>query len=178
MENSAATLLIRPETKGDIDAIRKLNKKAFKGNSESKLIDALRESDVFVPALSLVAEKGGKVMGHILFTPIEIKDANTATPALALAPMAVLPEFQNQGIGTALVKHGLEECRKLGHKIIIVVGHPEYYPRFGFVKAGEKGLALPFEAPPEVFMALELIPGALAGVRGTIEYPREFSEVV
>ncbi|HBA59639.1 MAG TPA: GNAT family N-acetyltransferase [Elusimicrobia bacterium] len=177
MENTADTLAIRPESKGDIDAIRKLNKKAFKGNNESKLIDALRESDIFVPALSLVAEKGGKIVGHILFTPVEIKDANSAAPALALAPMAVLPEFQEQGIGTALVKRGLEECRKLGHKIVVVVGHPEYYPRFGFSKAGEKGLTLPFEAPPEVFMVLELTPGALAGVSGMIEYPREFDAV-
>jgi putative acetyltransferase len=178
MENEYAALVLRPEGKGDFDAVRKLNKKAFKGNSESKLIDALREADVFIPALSLVAEKGGKVVGHILFTPIVIKDAGAAVPALALAPMAVLPEFQGQGIGTALAKYGLEECRKLGHKIVIVVGHPEYYPRFGFVKAGEKDLALPFEAPEDIFMALELVSGGLAGVRGTIEYPREFSEVI
>lgn len=177
MDNPAGTLIIRPEAKADFDAVRKLNKKAFKGNNESKLVDSVREADYFIPALSLVAEKDGKVVGHILFSPIRIKDAERATPALALAPMAVLPDFQNQGIGSGLVKYGLEECRKLGHKIVVVVGHADYYPRFGFLKAGEKGLQLPFEAPAEIFMALELVPGALDGVKGTVEYPREFHAV-
>jgi putative acetyltransferase len=177
MDNSVM-LIIRAETAKDADAVRKLNKKAFKGNSESKLVDALRGSDGFIPGLSLVAEKSGKVVGHILFSPIKIRDQKGATPALALAPMAVLPDYQNQGIGAELVKYGLNECRQLGHKIVVVVGHPEYYPRFGFVKAGEKGLKLPFEAPDEVFMVLELAPGALNDISGTIEYPKEFHEVV
>jgi len=177
MDNTAGTLIIRPETRADHDAIRKLNKRAFKGKNESKLVDAVREADYFIPALSLVAEKDGKVVGHVLFTPIRIKDLDGSTPALALAPMSVLPEFQDQGIGTGLLKYGLEECRKLGHKIIVVIGHPEYYPRFGFVKAAEKGLTLPFEASEEVFMVLELVPGALNGVRGTIDYPKEFHDV-
>lgn len=177
MDNIQSPVTIRPEAQGDIGAIRKLNKKAFKGKSESKLVDALRVSPGFIPALSLVAEKGGKVVGHILFTPIRIKDQDRAAPALALAPMAVLPEYQNQGIGTALIKYGLEEAGRAGHKIVVVVGHPEYYPRFGFIKAGEKGLKLPFEAPEDVFMALELAPGALNEVRGEVEYPREFHEV-
>jgi len=171
------TLVVRAETAKDFDAVRKLNKKAFKGNSESKLVDALRESDGFIPGLSLVAEKGGKVVGHILFSPVRIVGLGSAAPALALAPMAVLPDYQNQGIGSELVKYGLGECRKLGHKIVVVVGHPDYYPRFGFVKAGEKGLKLPFEAPDEVFMALELVPGALDGVNGLIDYPPEFHAV-
>ena len=177
MENTQSPVTIRPETQNDIRAIRKLNKRAFKGNSDSKLVDALRESDSFIAAFSLVAEKDGQVVGHILFSPVSIKGLNGPAPALALAPMAVLPEFQNQGIGTALVKRGLEECGKAGHKIVVVVGHPEYYPRFGFVKAGEKGLKLPFEAPPEVFMALELAPGALNGAQGEIIYPPAFHEV-
>ena len=177
MADTAEMPIIRAETAKDFDAVRKLNKKAFKGNSESKLVDALRESDGFIPGLSLVAEKGGKVVGHILFSPVRIKDLSSAVPALALAPMAVLPDCQNQGIGSELVKYGLNECKRSGHKIIVVVGHPEYYPRFGFVKAGEKGLKLPFEAPDEVFMALELVPGALNGVKGTIEYPKEFHTV-
>ncbi|HAT72277.1 MAG TPA: GNAT family N-acetyltransferase [Elusimicrobia bacterium] len=177
MDNAGETLVIRAEAAGDVHAVRKLNKKAFKGNSESKLVDAIREADYFIPGLSIVAEKGGKIVGHILFSPIKIKDAAGSTPALSLAPMAVLPEYQNQGIGTALVKYGLDECRKSGYKIVVVVGHAGYYPRFGFVKAGGKGLKLPFEAPDEVFMALELAPGALDGVKGTIEYPREFHTV-
>ncbi|MDD5209358.1 MAG: N-acetyltransferase [Elusimicrobiales bacterium] len=177
MDNAADTLLIRAEAADDIRDVRKLNKKAFKGNDEARLVDAVREADYFIPALSLVAEKGGRIVGHILFTPVRIEDAGGATPALALAPMAVMPSCQNQGIGSELVKHGLDECRKLGHKIVVVVGHPEYYPRFGFVKAGEKGLKLPFEAPDEVFMVIELVPGALSGVKGTIEYPPAFHAV-
>ncbi len=178
MEDKTGSVIIRPEAHGDLKAVRKLNKRVFKGNSESMLVDALRYSSDFIPALSLVAEKDGKVVGHILFSRIKIKEQDNVTPALALAPMAVLPEYQNQGIGTGLVKHGLEECRKLGHKIVVVVGHPEYYPRFGFVKAGEKGVKLPFEAPDDVFMVLELVPGALSGVHGEIEYPPEFHGVV
>ena len=177
MDNTGGILTVRPEKAEDIGAIRKLNKKAFKGNDESKLIDAIRGSDGFIPGLSLAAEKDGKIVGHILFSPVKIKGPAGAAPALALAPMAVLPAFQNQGIGTELVKRGLEECRKLGHKIVVVVGHAGYYPRFGFVKAGEKGLQLPFEAPEEIFMALELVPGALDEVKGTVEYPPAFYAV-
>jgi len=177
MDNAGGTLTVRAEKAEDIGAIRKLNKKAFKGNDESKLIDAIRGSDGFIPGLSLAAEKDGKIVGHILFSPVKIKGPAGAAPALALAPMAVLPAFQNQGIGTELVKRGLEECRKLGHKIVVVVGHAGYYPRFGFVKAGEKGLQLPFEAPEEIFMALELVPGALDEVKGTVEYPPAFHAV-
>ena len=113
MEDTS-TVTIRPEVQTDFKAVRKLNKRAFKGNSESMLVDALRWSSAFIPGLSLVAEKEGKVVGHILFSLISIKDQNSAAPALALAPMAVLPEYQNQGIGTRLVKHGLEESRKSG----------------------------------------------------------------
>lgn len=168
---------VRPETPADHGAIRKINKKAFGGKAESKLVDAVRESELFIPELSLVAEAGGQAAGHILFSPVKIVDGETETPALALAPMAVLPELQGQGVGAALVKRGLAEAARLGHKIIIVVGHTDYYPRFGFLPAGEKGLALPFEAPPEVFMVLELVPGALAGVKGTVEYPDAFHGV-
>lgn len=177
MDDTAA-VIVRAENEGDSGAVRKLNKKAFGGNSESKLVDALRGSDGFIPALSLVAEIAGRVVGYILFSPVEIRDGDKTVPALALAPMAVLPDCQERGIGTLLVKRGLEEAARLGHRIVVVVGHPGYYPRFGFVKAGEKGLRLPFECPDEVFMALELVPGALDGARGEIVYPREFSEVV
>jgi putative acetyltransferase len=172
MEN----IIIRQETKADYEIIRKVNKKAFGGKNESKLVDAVREDDGFIPELSLVAVKDGAVVGHILFSPIIIK-GKAETPALALAPMCVFPEFQNQGIGTALVKHGLEECRRLGHKLVVLVGHEEFYPRFGFVPAGVKGLTLPFEAPPEVFMVLELAPGALNGVAGEVVYPEAFHDI-
>lgn len=176
MENSPG-LTVRAERAADIDAVRKLNKKAFKGKSESKLVDALRGSDWYIPELALVVELEGRVVGHLLLSRIEIKEGDAAVPALALAPMGVLPEFQGRGIGSALVRRGLAEAARLGHKLVVVVGHPEYYPRFGFAPAGAKGLRLPFECQPEAFMALELAPGALAGVSGEVAYPPPFHEV-
>lgn len=98
-------------------------------------------------------------------------------PALALAPMAVRPEYQNQGIGSELVRHGLRQCRDLGHKVIVVVGHPEYYPRFGFSLARAKGLEAPFPVPDEAFLVLELVPDALEGIKGVVNYPPEFADV-
>lgn len=178
MENLDGQVTIRPETAADHGEIRKANKKAFGGKSESKLVDAVRESEFFVPGLSLVAELGGKVVGHILFTPVRIVDGGKETPALALAPMCVLPDFQNRGIGSLLVRRGLEECARQGHALVVVLGHPGFYPRFGFAPAGERGLKLPFEAPAEAFMVLELAPGALAGAAGTVEYPGPFHEVI
>jgi putative acetyltransferase len=178
MENGEERVRIRPETAADHGGIRKANKKAFGGKNESKLVDAVRESEFFVPELSLVAELGGQVVGHILFTPVLIVEGEKETPALALAPMCVLPEFQERGIGSMLVRRGLEECARLGHKLVVVLGHAEYYPRFGFVPAGERGLKLPFEAPAEAFMVRELVPGALDGVSGTVDYPDPFHEIV
>ena len=170
-------LTVRPETKIDHAAIHEVNALAFGREDESRLVDALRRSADFIPEVSLVAVRDGHVVGHILFTPIVVETLHGAVSALALAPMAVRPEFQNQGIGSELVRKGLEECRRLGHKIIIVVGHPKYYPRFGFSPARAKGLELPFPAPDEAFMALELVPGALHGISGIVKYPPAFSEI-
>ncbi len=99
-------------------------------------------------------------------------------PALALAPLAVLPEFQRRGIGFQLVKKGLEECRNQGHSIVTVLGHPEYYPRFGFKLAAECGIESPFEVPLEAFMVIELVSGALDGVNGVLKYSKAFDEIV
>ena len=124
-----------------------------------------------------MAIKEGRVVGHILFSPITIKSERETSPAVALAPMAVHPEFQNQGIGSKLVKEGFEQCRKLGHKIVVVVGHPDYYPRFGFASARAKGLEAPFPVPDEAFMVEELEGEALVGTVGMVEYPPEFDGV-
>jgi putative acetyltransferase len=121
-----------------------------------------------------VAEKDGQVVGHILFSDLPIlTDAGTLS-ALALAPLAVLPEFQNQGIGSALVRRGLEVCKGRGHPIVVVVGHPHFYPRFGFSAKLAARLDSPFSGR-ESFMAVELVPGALEAVAGSVQYPPPFS---
>lgn len=168
---------IRPEREEDFATIHELNLLAFRGEDEAKLIRRIRQSAGFIPELSLVAERDGRVVGHLLFSPIIIETKKGSVPALALAPMAVWPEFQNQGIGSELVRQGLQECKRKGHRIVVVVGHPAYYPRFGFSQARRKGLEAPFPVPDEAFMVLELIPGALRGVKGDVKYPRVFDDV-
>lgn len=163
-------LLIRPETAADIPAIRQVNQLAFGSEGEANLVDALRDGGY--ARVSLVAETLGQVVGHVLFSRLPIATATGTVEALALAPLAVLPEWQNQAIGSRLTRRGLEECRRQGHTIVVVLGHPHYYPRFGF----SSELALPLESPyaGESFMALELVAGALAGVAGQVEYPPPF----
>lgn len=168
-------IAIRPETSADWAAIREVNTRAFGRESEACLVDAVRASASFLPELSLVAVDVECIVGHLLFSAIHIRTADRLVPALALAPVAVLPERQNQGIGSALIRHGLEHCWHLGHRIVVVVGHPDYYPRFGFISARAKGLDAPF--PDTAFMVQELLPGALDGVHGTVEYPPAFAAV-
>jgi putative acetyltransferase len=170
-------LRIRAEEPGDIPYIRLVNTAAFGGPAEAALVDALRTGDAFIPDLSLVAEIRGQVVGHILFTPVVIRSDDHETPALSLAPVAVLPDFQRLGIGSRLVEEGLARARILGHRLVIVVGHPGYYPRFGFLPARPQGLSAPFPVPDEAFMVCELAAGALAGAEGTVVYPPPFDEV-
>jgi putative acetyltransferase len=167
---------VRPERPEDRQTIHQINQAAFEGEVEARLVDNLRGTPGFIPELSLVAESDGRVVGHILFSIVHIQSDAGRTPVLALAPMAVTPERQNEGIGSLLVREGLERCKALGYGAVILVGHANYYPRFGFTPAGERGIRLPFEAPDEAFMALELVPGALKGVTGMVEYPPEFNE--
>ena len=168
-------MLIRPETAADVAAIHDVNFRAFGRESEARLVASIRASAGFIPDLSLVAVEEANVVGHILFSRIGIRAPHAAVEALALAPLAVRPESQNQGIGSTLTRHGLEACRRLGHRIVVVVGHPNYYPRFGFSSARARGLDAPFR--DEAFMVIELTAGALDGVRGTVEYPPAFSTV-
>jgi putative acetyltransferase len=167
-------VLVRPETSADHEAIRQVNCFAFGQIAEARLVDALREGGYV--RTSLVAEREGKIVGHILCSNLPIITGAGTIPALALAPLAVLPEFQRQGIGSALARRGLEVCRDRGHRIVIVVGHPAFYPRFGF----SHELAIKLESPysgRQSFMAMELIAGALAGVVGQVKYPPPFNEV-
>lgn len=167
---------IRVETPEDYSAVRQVNEEAFGRRGEAKLVDALRKNAQ--PYVSLVAEAGSRIVGHIFFSPVVIEsEVHAPAAALGLAPMAVLPEFQNQGVGSDLVRRGLEECRKLGHEVVVVLGHPEYYPRFGFIPASQKGLSCEYPVPDEAFMALELRAGALSGHKGLVRYNPEFSKV-
>ena len=166
---------VRHEVAEDRAAIRRVNELAFGRSNEADLVDALRE--VALPHISLVALIDGQVTGHIFFSPVSIESDEDSITAMGLAPMSVLPDHQNQGIGTLLVREGLKECRRIGYSIVVVVGHPKYYPRFGFEPAGPKGLRSEYDVPEEVFMVAELTEGALAGRRGLVKYHPEFSKV-
>jgi predicted N-acetyltransferase YhbS len=166
---------IRQEQKKDIDAVYSVVKSAFEkmelaDGDEQDLVDRLRKSQAFIPELSLVAESDGKVIGHILFTKMKIG----GHPSLALAPVAVLPEYQKQGVGGKLIREGHRIAKELGFNSVILVGHPAYYPRFGYSPASKWKITAPFEVPDKAFMVLELVEGGLTGVTGMIEYAPEF----
>ena len=169
-------LTIRPETPEDIDSIRYVNEQAFGQKQEAEIVDRLRKRGVLT--LSLVAFINSKVVGHIAFSPVVVESKGFSFEAITLAPMAVLPAYQRKGIGAQLIRAGLKECRKFGHDIVVVVGHPDYYPRFGFVPAKPKGISCEFEVPEEAFMVLELQKGALAGRSGTVRFQPEFQNAV
>jgi putative acetyltransferase len=167
------TFRVRPETTADRVAVRRVHQEAFGQYDEAWIVDALRRGGYV--RVSLVAELGGQVVGHVLFSDLPIIAQSGTVPALALAPLAVLPEFQKQGIGSELVRRGLETCRADGHRLVLVVGHPHYYPRFGF--SAEKAACLDSPYPGPSFMAAELVPGAFEQVRGRVVYPPPFEEV-
>ncbi len=170
-EEPGVALIVRAETTADHEAIRHVNRLAFGQGDEARLVDGLREGG-FV-RVSLVAERAGQVVGHILFSDLPILTEAGTVPALALAPMAVLPELQNQGIGSALVQQGLEACRQQGHRVVVVLGHAHFYTRFGFSPKLAAHLESPFSGG-DSFMAVELVPGALDGVAGRVQYPPPF----
>jgi len=155
--------------------VREVLLRAFDGPGEADLVDRLRSAGA--ATVSLVAEVEGEVVGHILFSPIEIEGADSKASGVGLAPMAVLPDHQRSGIGSELVREGLARCRELGELRVVVLGHPEYYPRFGFVPANTFGIVSDYDVPDEVFMVQELGPGALDGVNGTAHYRPEFGEL-
>ena len=170
-------LCIRPECPDDLAAIRAVHTAAFGRPAEARLVDALRDMSAFVPELSLVAVADDAIVGHVLFSRIEIHGSERTVAALALAPLAVLPGWQRRGIGRQLVRAGHERARALGHRLVVVLGHPEYYLRFGFVPASSYGIAAPFAVPNDAFMVAELQPGAAADAAGVVEYPPPFAAV-
>jgi putative acetyltransferase len=155
-----------PDDPAERSAIWSVNEAAFGRPDEADLVDTLRANGVVLA--SLVAESEHRIVGHILFSRIWIE----TVPAAALAPVAVLPEYQRQGIGGTLITRGIDSMRTRGERITLVLGHPEYYEHFGFSAETAGNLEIPF--PPEAFMAMELSPGALANIRGKVKYPAAF----
>ncbi len=161
-------LIIRAETTEDYQTVRSVNEIAFGRKDEAGLVDSLRADDAVL--VSLVAESEKQIVGHILFSRMSIEAANRSVSAVALAPVAVLPQHQRKGIGEAMIRRGLDLLRDRGEQIVIVLGHPDYYPRFGFSCEKAQSLASPF--PKEAYMAMELVPRALDGVQGRVDILR------
>ena len=167
---------IRAETSADITRVRQINSQAFGQPLEADLVDRLRQG--CADALSLVAEDDA-VVGHILFTPVVVESGTRRIEGMGLAPMAVIPDRQRQGVGSQLVKRGLELLREQRCPFVVVVGHPEYYPRFGFERASRHGLSSQWDGmPDEAFMALILDAQAMSGVTGVARYREEFNDAV
>jgi putative acetyltransferase len=166
---------IRREQPEDIAAIHEVHELAFGRPAEADLVDALRAKSK--ATLSLVAVENDRIVGHILFSPVTINSAERTFSAVGLAPMAVLPERQGRGIGSQLVKAGLIECRNTGYDCVVVLGHPTYYPRFGFVPASRYGLRSEYEVPDEAFMVLAWHAGVLKDRGGVVRYQPEFDGV-
>jgi predicted N-acetyltransferase YhbS len=172
---------IRQETEADYAAVFQLIKTAFQDmeysdHKEQFLVEKLRKSAAFIPELSLVATADEQIIGFIILTKIHIDNGTQSFEALALAPVAVLPSFQGQGIGGQLIQTAHKIAKELGHQRIILLGHAEYYPRFGYELTSKYHIQLPFEAPEENCMVHALTPDALTGVSGTVVYSAPFLE--
>ncbi len=166
-------ICIRPEQPPDSAAIDVVHRAAFPSDAEARLVMRLRANSH--ASISLVCEVDSRLVGHILFSPVKIVGSSKISNGLGLAPVAVLPEFQRMGIGSSLITAGLTACRLLGCGFVVVLGHPEYYPRFGFGNAGRRGLANEYHADDE-FMVIELVSGSLPLDGGLVEYGSEFAE--
>ncbi len=169
-----AGMHIRNEQERDWAFVHALNVAVFETAAEANLVDALRQQAR--PVVSLVAEEDQAVVGHIIFSPVELP-VHPELKIMGLGPMAVAPAYQRRGIGSALVRAGLEQCRELGFGAVVVLGHAAYYPRFGFTPAARFGIGCEYDAPEEAFMVFELTPGYLRGASGTIKYHAAFSSV-
>lgn len=170
---------IRQEKKEDFPAVFDVITQAFEkeemsDHQEQYLVERLRKSEAFIPQLSLVAVLNGQIIGHILLSKIQIKNDSESFESLALAPVSVLPEFQHKGIGGNLIRKAHEVARDLGFGSVVVLGHADYYPKFGYSKAADFGITLPFEVPSENCLAIELLPNSLDAVTGMVIYPAEF----
>lgn len=151
---------------------------AFQNDDEGEadLIEALRAEPGYTPELSLVAVRDGAIVGHVIFSEARIETDSGVVPAMALGPLCVHPDRQQQGIGGQLVREGLEACRRQGHRIAVVIGHSTYYPRFGFQRGRPLGIEMSLGRLEQSRMVMELAPGALDGVRGMVYFSPVFGE--
>ncbi|MEG4028865.1 MULTISPECIES: N-acetyltransferase [unclassified Microcoleus] len=164
---------IRTEKPEDVEAVRNINIAAFGRKNEANLVDKLRG---IASTFSFVAVQSDRIVGQIFFSPVVVEGkCSRNLSILGLAPVAVLPNYQRQGIGTLLIQHGLKECGRSGFQAVVVLGHPDFYPRFGFIPASRKSLKCEYDVPDEAFMVLELESGALQDCSGTVKYRSEFS---
>ncbi len=176
-------MIIRDERPEDAADVRRVLERAFEQTDEADLVDRLRLAGaVTVSAVAASDPDDGetapdRVIGHILFSPITIDGRQPPLPAVGLALMAVDPAHQRRGVGTALVETGLARCREQGVGVVVVLGHPDYYPRFGFRTAHLSGLSSEYDSPPEAFMALELTAGALDRCSGLVRYRPAFADL-
>ncbi|MCP1164591.1 MULTISPECIES: GNAT family N-acetyltransferase [Bacillus] len=171
---------IRQEQKNDYRKTEEVVQQAFlheefSDKTEHELVKRIRECDAFIPELSIVAVDE-EIIGHIMLSKITIEQDGISVESLALAPVSVVRDHQKKGIGGKLIVAALEKAKELGYGSVVVVGHPEYYPKFGFNKASEWNIKSPFEVPDEVFMVMELSENALQGVEGVVQYSSAFAE--
>jgi putative acetyltransferase len=164
--------VIRPEEPGDAAAIHAVHGAAFPTNAEARIVDRIRSAGQ--ARISLVADADGTVIGHILFSPVSVSGASGESQGLGLAPVAVVPPRQREGVGSALIRAGLAVCKQKGYGFVVVLGHVEYYPRFGFARASTLGLQNEYGAD-EAFMVLELQPGSLPPQGGLVKYVPELA---
>lgn len=176
-------IMIRKEIVDDYEISEKVVESAFANmefsdKKEHMLVSRIRKSNEFIPELSLAAidKDNNEIVGHILLSKIKINNENQSAESLALAPVSVLPNYQNKGIGKLMIYEALEKAKKLGYTSVVVLGHPEYYPKFGFKTASLWGIKAPFEVPDEMFMAIELSENSLDRVSGIVEYSSVFFE--
>ncbi|MBB4803024.1 putative N-acetyltransferase YhbS [Flavobacterium nitrogenifigens] len=172
---------LRQENENDFQSVFQLIEKAFEkeeysDHKEHFLVERLRKSEAFISELSIVAEIESKIVGHILFTKLKVVNDSDSFESLALAPVSVLPEFQGKGIGSKLILYGHEVAKKLGYKSVILLGHQDYYPRFGYELCEKYNIKMPFDVPSENCMVISLIENGLKGVSGEVVYPKEFFE--
>ncbi|MEG4342304.1 N-acetyltransferase [Microcoleus sp. A003_D6] len=163
---------IRTEKPEDLEAVRNVNIAAFGRENEANLVDRLRG---IASTFSFVAVQSDRIVGHLFFSPVVVEGkCSSNLSILGLAPVAVLPDCQRQGVGSLLIREGLKECARSGFHAVVVLGHPDFYPRFGFIPASKKSLGCEYDVPDEAFMLLELETGALQDCSGTVKYRSEF----